>query len=367
MKSLQYSQLLLAVSLVVASCNTKDDGTKPTMKPLMEAVYASGFVVSKDEYQIFAQAEGYLANKLVDEGATVKKGDPLFILESGQQSARYSIAKETYALAEKNYRDDSPVVRELKAAMESARTKKQFDSTNFARYSNLIKSNATSQSEYDRVKLAYENSMNDYILQRSRYERTRNQLLLDLQNARNQLLIASDESGRYIVCSEVDGLVFMTAKEKGELVRRNELLAIVGKKDAFYLQLNVDELDVQRVKEGQEVLVKIDAYPQKVFRAKISKVYPMVDRRQQAVQADANLLEALPGNFSGLAVEANIIIRKKDQAIVIPKSKLLPGDSVLIRTENGTEKVKVTRGIETLDEVEIQEGLDTNKFLVNNN
>jgi HlyD family secretion protein len=358
---------VVVLAIILSSCNSKDDGIKPTVKPLMEAVYASGFVVSKDEYQLFAQAEGYLANKLVEEGSTVKKGDPLFILESGQQSARYSIARETYNLAEKNYRNDSPVLRELKAAMESAKTKKEFDSTNFVRFSNLLKSNATSQSEFDRIKMAYENSTNDYVFQKSRYERTRDQLLLELQNARNQFVIASDESGRYIVRSEVDGLVFMTAKEKGELVRRNELLAIVGKKDAFYLQLNIDELDVQRVKEDQEVLVKIDAYPQKVFNARISKVYPMVDRRQQSVQADATLSEPLPGNFSGLAVEANIIIRRKDQAIVIPKSKLLPGDSVIIKTENGSEKIKVTRGIETLDEVEIIEGLDTSKLLVDYN
>lgn len=336
------------------------------MKPLMEAVYASGFVVSRDEYQIFSQAEGYLADKLVEEGQAVKKGDALFVLESGQQSARYSIAKETYALAEKNYRDNSPVLRELKAAMESAKTKLEFDSLNFVRYSNLIKTNATSQSEYDRIKLLHENSQNDFILQKSRYERTKNQVFLDYQNAKNQLLIASDESGRYIVRSEVDGLVYMTAKEKGELVRRNELVAIVGKKDAFYVQLNIDELDVQKIKEGQTVLVKIDAYPQKIFNATISKVFPMVDRRQQSVRADATLSEQLPANFSGLALEANIIIRQKDQAIVIPKSKLLPGDSVLIKTDDGNAKIKVTKGIETLDEVEILDGLDTSKFLVEN-
>jgi HlyD family secretion protein len=333
----------------------------------MEAVYASGFVVSKDEYEIYAQAEGYVADKLVQDGDVVKKGDPIYVLESGQQSARYQIAKETYDLANKNYQRNSPVLSELKAASEAAQTKFQFDSLNFIRYSNLLKGNATSQAEFDRIKLLYENSRNEHISQNSRYERTKNQLYLELQNAKNQLVIASDEGGRYIVRSEVDGLVFMTSKDKGELIRRNEVIAIVGKKDAFYLQLNIDELDIQRVKEGQAVVVKIDAYPNKIFNATISKVYPIVDRRQQAVRADASLNERLPGAFSGLALEANIIIRKKDQAIVIPKSKLLPGDSVVIRTDGGSQKIKVTKGIETLDEVEITEGLDTGKFLVDNN
>jgi HlyD family secretion protein len=358
---------IVALAYMLSSCGNKDDGVKPEVKSLIEAVYASGFVISKDEYELYAQAEGYLADKLVEEGDAVKKGEPLFVIESGQQPARYQIAKETYELAAKNYREDSPVLKELKAAKETAYSKMKFDSLNFARYTNLLKGNATSQGEFDRIKLLYENSRNEFILQNSRYDRTKNQLYLDFQNAKNQLVIASDESGRYIVRSDFDGLVFMTAKEKGELIRRNELIAVVGKKDAFYLELNIDELDIQRVKPGQEVLVKIDAYPDKTFKGAITKVYPMVDRRQQSVRADAEINESLPGWFSGLALEANIIIRKKDQALVIPKSKLLEGDSVVIQSEEGDRKIKVTTGIETLDEIEIIEGLDTGKMLVENN
>ncbi|MFZ6010691.1 MAG: efflux RND transporter periplasmic adaptor subunit [Bacteroidota bacterium] len=356
--------IVLLSAIAWVGCSNNKEGLKPEMKPLMEAVYASGFVISKDEYEIFAQVEGYVADKLVQDGDLVKKGDPLYVIEAGQQSARYRIAKETYELAAKNYRHDSPVLREVRAAMETTHDKMQFDSLNYVRFSNLMKSNATSKAEFDRMKLAYENSQHDYILQRSRYEKSRNQLYLEYENARNQLVIASDEAGRYIVRSEVDGLVFMTSKDKGELIRRNEVIAVVGKRDAFYLQLNVDELDVQRVQVGQETLVKIDAYPNKVFKGKITKVYPLVDRRQQAIRVDAELNESLPGWFSGLALEANIIIRKKDAAVVIPKTMLLPGDSVLINTEDGARKVKVVRGIETLDQVEILEGLDTSKRLV---
>jgi HlyD family secretion protein len=362
-----FSQKLYAaiIPTLLFACQNKNEGVKPSVKPLMEAVYASGFVVSKDEYEIIAQVEGYVAEKLVEDGDAVKKGEALYVLESDQQSARNRIARETYDLASRNYKDDSPVLRELKAALESAKTKMLFDSANYVRYSNLLKSNATSRAEFDRIKLSYENSQNDYLLQKSRFEKTKNQLYLEYQNAKNNFVISSDESGRYVVRSEADGLVFMTAKDKGELVRRSEVIAVVGKKDAFILQLNIDELDIQRIREGQEVLVKIDAYPAKVFKASVTKVYPMVDRRQQAVRADATLNEKLPGWFSGLALEANIVIRKKDKALVVPKNIVLPGDSVLIQTDDGPKKIKIVKGIETFDEVEILEGLDTNKLLVN--
>lgn len=356
---------LMAAS--VCSCQTGGDNMKPKVKPLMEAVYASGFVVTKDEYEIFSQAEGHLSEKLVTDGTPVKKGDPLFVIESGQQSARYQMAKEAFVIASDNYKEDSPVLQELKAAINTARSKNEYDSINFVRYSNLLRSNATTRAEFDRMKLMYENSSNEYTLQKIRLEKIKNQVYLEWQNAKNQLVIATNESGRYLVRSELDGIVLMTTKDKGELIRRNESLGVVGKEGVFYLQLTIDERDIQRVKPGQEVIVKIDAYPEKTFAAVISKIYPMAERRQQSVRADAELKEPLPGEFSGLALEANIVIRKNEKALVIPKNKLLPGDSVVVQSNDGVKKIKVQTGIETLDEIEITEGLDRNALLSENN
>lgn len=361
----RYAVYITSIMLLAGACNTKD-GVKPQVKPLMEAVYASGYVVAKDEYEVYAQAEGYLTGKLVEEGDLVKQGDPMFVLDAGQPSARYRIARENYALARQNYQDDSPVLSELSAALETARTKKDFDSLNHVRYRNLLQEHATSQAEFDRAQLAYENSRNEYMLQKSRYAKTKNQLYLEFQNAKNQLDISLDERGNYTIRSRVDGMVFSTRKEQGELVRRNDIIAVVGRKDDYYLELSIDEMDVQRVREGQEVLVKIDAYPDKVFHAMVTKLYPMINKQQQSVQADATLKEPLPGWFSGLAVEANIIIQQKDKALVIPKAVLLPGDSVMIDDGKEKKKVKVRKGIETLEEVEIIGGLDTTMELVVN-
>jgi HlyD family secretion protein len=356
MKFLLYLSLL---TIILSSCKNSQEEIKPQVKPLMEAVYASGFVVAKDEYEVFSQAEGYLSEKLVMDGEEVKKGDPLFIIEADQQSSRYNLAKENYEMAIRNVGTDSPVLDELRASIETSKTKMQFDSLNFVRYTNLLKSNATTRSEFDRIKLLYDNSKNEYGLQKSRYKKIKDQLYIELQNAKSQLQIAGDESGRYTVRSQVDGMVFKTMKEKGELVRRNEAVAVVGKENVFYLQLSVDELDVQRVKLGQKVFVKIDAYPNKIFKASVSKVYPLINKQLQSIRVVADLDEPLPGGFSGLALEANIVVRQKENALVIPKTVLLPGDSINIKTDDGVKKVKVEIGIETMDEVEITSGLDS--------
>jgi HlyD family secretion protein len=356
---------ILVVSVLVAlqGCG-KGSYTTPQEKPLVEAVYASGFVVSDQEYQVFSQVDGTLRQVVVKEGEEIKRDQPLLVIESNQQNARYTVARDAYEMAKKNYGENSPVMRELKSALATTHSKLEFDSVNFVRYGNLIKANATTRNEYDRAKLAYENSRNEQNLQMSRIERTRNDLYLAYQNAENQWKIAQEESGNYRLRSEVDGMVFKIMKEPGELVRRSEPIAVLGKKGNYYLKLSIDELDIQRVKAGQEVVMKIDAYPDMVFHGKIKKVYPMVDTRLQSLRVDATIDEQLPGLFSGLAVEANIVTRKKENAMVIPKTAVTEGDSVLIKTESGEKKVKIIRGIETLDEVEVVKGLTVSDQLV---
>lgn len=361
MTSLKINVSLL---LLTASCSTQENRVHPETKPLMEAVYASGFVRAQNEYEVFSQGEGYVLEKLVNDGDTLRKGDPLYVLDAGQQSARYQIAKDNYTLAVRNASIDSPVLSELSALISTSESKKNFDSVNYIRYSNLLQQNATPRVEYDRAKLAFENSRNEWALQKSRYRKMKSDLELARETTQQQLIIASDESSRHVVRSQAKGMVIQTRKEKGELMRRGESVATMGESDSFYIELSVDELDLNKVKIGQVVLVKADAFADHVFHATITKVYPLVDVRQQSLRVDAAFTEKLPVVFSGLAIEANIIIQQKENALVVPKSVLLSGDSIWIERGGGEIKIKVVRGIETLDEVEIVSGLEKESLII---
>lgn len=357
--SLFVAFLTILLLLFLGSCQSKEEIINPSVKPLLEAVYASGFVRSQNEYEVFSEGEGYVVEKLVNDGDVVKKGDVLFVLSADQSNARYQIAKQNAELAARNAHANSAVLTELQAALKSAESKVKFDSINYIRYKNLLERNATTRAEYDRMKLLFDNATNELLLYKSRYRKVVYDVRTANENAKQQLLIASDDSGKNNVRSLLNGKVFFTRKDKGELVRRGESLAIIGNADAFYLELSVDELDIDKLKVGQLVLVKADAFAEKIFHAVISKVYPLVDVRQQALRVDAILTDTLPGSFSGLAIEANIIIQQKEKSLVIPKAALMKGDSVWIEKEGSKIKISVEKGIETMDEVEIIKGVDT--------
>jgi HlyD family secretion protein len=356
-------RIITLVFITLVSCQGPTT-TTPQTKNLVEAVYASGFVVSDDEHQIFAQTEGVVKEIVAPEGNEVKAGAPILLLESNVQDARKELAQQTLTIAQKNASAGSPILAELNATLRTAHSKHALDSLNFVRYTNLLKSKATTPAEYDRIRLVYENSKNERVAVQSRWERTQNELTVALEQAESQWKIAQEDSKNVQLHSLVDGMVFKITKKKGELVRRNELIAVVGKKGLFHLQLSVDELDIQRIKEGQVVKVRMDAYPGKIYNGLVTRIYPLVDTRQQSIQVEASLTEELPSLFSGLAVEANIIIREKSNAIVVAKSLLLPGDSILVQTDNGKKKIKIEKGMETLDEVEVLRGIDGTTRLV---
>ncbi len=356
---------LLAILLFVLmnACQSNGSYVQPETKPLIEAVYASGFLKTSDEYTVLAEGEGRVQEKLVSDGALVKKGEAIFILRADQPDARYQMARQNFELAKKNAAADSPILAELHFSLNSLATKKKFDSINFVRFQNLINQNATTRVEYDRAKLTYENSVNEYNAASNRFTKTKSDLTLALENARQQLLIAGDESGRQVVRSLMDGRLLTTKKEVGEVVRRGEQLALIGKADSYYLQLSVDEQDIRKLQVGQKVLFKADAFADTVFEGKVSKIYALVDTRQQSLRVDVSIPANFPSSFSGLAVEANIIIREKRDALVLPKS-MVQSDSVWVHKEGKRMRIPITRGIETMDEVEILSGLDIDSRVI---
>lgn len=351
--------LLLAVLILLNSCSNGEEYAQAKVKPLMEAVYASGYIQATGEYALTAQAEGTLKEQLVSAGETVTKGQVLFEIESKRQEANLANAQKAYALASKNAGKDSPVWNEAMGNLAQVRIRFEADSLHFVRYRNLWEAKAISLAAFDAASNAYSSSQAALQKSQNTLRQLRDRLDTELLNAQNQLQIAREEATFYEVRSTIDGILFQSTKEVGEWVRRGETLAVLGSSKSYLANLRVDEQDILRVKTGQRVLLKIDAYPGKVYEAVLTRIYAKIDPRDQSLRVDAQLTEELPANYTGMALEANIVIREKTDALVIPRSWLLPGDSLMIVGEYGSQKVKVTTGLGTLNEVEIVSGITT--------
>ncbi|WP_435356951.1 efflux RND transporter periplasmic adaptor subunit [Emticicia sp. SJ17W-69] len=361
--------LILAITgIVLTSCKkSQDSNTTPQYKSLTEAVYASGNIYPKNEYKLTANADGFLVKQTAFEGDIVNKNQVIFQLESVSQDARLEASSNILRQSEANFSDNSPILDELESQLRNARTKLSNDSVNFVRYKELYERNATTRIEYERAELAYQTSKNDVSARRKAWLRTKNQLYVDLQNSKSNYKVNAREGDNFRIKSFEAGKLYEIYKKQGELVRKGEAVALVGDANEVYAQLAIDEADFVKVQIGQEILIKIDVYKDKVFKAKVSKLYPKLNKADQTFRVDAEFIDEKPNAYYGMTIEANIIVSQNSKVLTIPKNYLVGTDSVWIEENGDKKKIKITKGVENLDLVEVKSGLTEKSVLIMSN
>lgn len=358
--------ILTIAILLFASCKRSSEGLTPTYKDLTEAVYASGNVLPRSEYVVTADAQGIIEQRLINEGDSIKKGQLLFVLESASEQARQQAAASVLRQSQANLGANSPVLAELEAQVRNASTRVANDSINYSRFRDLYTQNATSRAEVERAELNYTVSRNNLRAQLNTLQRTRNQLRVEIANNRSQL-VATQEAGQNTrVRSFVNGKVYEVYKDPGEVIRPGDQLALVGSGQHLFAQLSVDENDFGKIRVGHEVVIKADVYPDKVFKAKVTKIYPKLNRADQSFRVDAEFVGDQPASYYGLTLEANIIVSQNKRVLTIPKSYVVGNDSVWVEQNGDKKKIKFMKGAENFDLVEVKGGLtEQTKLIVN--
>ena len=359
-----YFLFLLGLVLLSTSCGDKKETTLPETRDLTEAVYASGNLYPANEYKLFSNAEGTLLERLVESGDSVEPGDRLFVLDRGVDFSRLEAAKKALELARSNAGSSSPLLSELRAALKTAEEKYRLDSLNYTRYKDLFHKEAIDKKTFEQFQLGFEASRNELQSRRENYRRTSEQVQVELAQAQSNYEALLDAYDEHVPLSRIRGRVYELFKEEGESVHPGELLAILGSYDSMEVRLNVDELDISRVKPGQEVLIRFDIDQQEVYKGRITRIYPRLNKVDQSFRVDAEFTGKRPPSLYGLTLEANIVIGHRSQVLCIPRSLLLSGDSVMVKQNGEAVKVKVETGTMDWDFVEIRDGLDASTELI---
>jgi HlyD family secretion protein len=364
MKLIQILFSLAALLLFAVSCKKKVTTQKLQQRDITEVVYASGTLEPENQFTLYSLADGTIAEIFVTEGDTVSVSQSLLRVEGNATDARLYSAEEIYRTAQQNYGENSPALLELKTQLISIKNKLQNDSTNYMRYKRLYADNAVKKADFEKFELLYTTSKNDYKAAQQRLENMKAQLYVTLKNAESQYKVTQDDASHYLIKSSARGRVYDILKEKGEVIRRSEPIAIIGDANKVIMRMSVDESDIEKIIVGQQVLVQVEAFGDKIFKAKVARIYPVMNKKDFAFRVDAELTDTLPGIFSGSNIEANIIIQEKKNVLCLPKNIMQPGDSVLIKTPDGKKKVKVIKGIENFEFAEIVGGIDANTEII---
>ena len=136
-----------------------------------------------------------------------------------------------------------------------------------------------------------------------------------------------------------------------------------------WMLANVIESDIALLHLGQPVQVKVLAYPNRVFRAKVSKIYPIVDpnTHRATVRSEiedpkdelhpgmlANFVIRVGGPTAGIAVPANGVVREPDGTMT----------AWVTTDRRHFEQRSIKTGLRRDDRVQILDGLRRGELVV---
>ncbi|NBG66319.1 efflux RND transporter periplasmic adaptor subunit [Acidiluteibacter ferrifornacis] len=360
MKKQQRVMVSLLASLLIGACQGDKSEIKPSTGALVESVYSSIIIEPDSFYQVYAAARGIIDEIYVKEGDLISKGDPIARIVDDNSKLLSENAALEMNLAQQNYEGQSNLIKDLQNELAVAKLKLINDSINLERQKRLWNQQIGSRTELEQRQLVYETSLNNVNTLKRKLDRKQDELKVLLQKSKNNYTNSLNNYKDYNVLSRVNGQVYELLKEEGELLSEQEPIGVIGSSNRFLIKMQVDEVDIVRIKTGQLVYVTLDAYNSQVFEAEVKQIIPQMNQATQTFWVEARFTNPPAVLYSGLRGEANIVIARKENVLTIPLEYLYSSDQVL--TEKDTLFVKT--GLRSLERVEIIEGLDSNTKII---
>jgi membrane fusion protein (multidrug efflux system) len=170
-----------------------------------------------------------------------------------------------------------------------------------------------------------------------------------------------------VISAPFPGTVGLRLISPGAYVEKGTDIVRLENIGSIKLDFRVPELYSSQVRAGQQVAVRLDAFPGEQFTGRIYAVEPVVDEKTRTVLLRARVpnqgLKLKPGMF----VRVALTLETRKNAILVPEPAIWPQgqDSFVFRVEGGKAMLtKVEIGARRPGEVEIVAGLSPNDTVV---
>ena len=341
--------ILVLFSLFTWSCGKKDadnkiargekegliriEVTKPHIQRVEHIVKAVGSFLPEEEVSIIPEVEGKISKLLVDEGYVVKKGQMLAIIDD-----------ERYRLE----------VEQREAHVEEARANLDNLKLTLHRKEQLLKEEMISQQEYDdaitKVRLAE----------------------AQLESAKAALNIVKKDLKDTRIYTPMDGIITKRLISVGEYVGETEVKGVgnvlfeMVSMNPLRLSFPFPERYSRYLSLGKEVMIRVRAYPDEVFKGTVYFINPQIDPKTRAVQMKAYVkndeMRLKPGFFA----DVDMVTDVNERAMVLPQEAVLyRGDRTTVYTiEDGIAHERQVKIGEQFDgKIEILSGINPDSII----
>jgi len=281
-----------------------------------------GFVSAPVRATISSRVPGRLQQFVVPEGAEVRQGQTIAILESGDAKSDLDAARQAVS----------------KAELEAAQAK-----------------NAVAEGQRQGISAVD--------LQKLQAERGLKESQVEQARAREQQ--AGAKLGRALVRAPFAGTLLRQRVGVGDFVTPATPIAAFADLTTLDAEVEASQAMIGRIHEGDEARITVDAYPRTFFRGRVRKVAPMADRPDGGITIEVAFIDRDKRILPGMT--ANVAFGDAIPGVLVPKAALIEDDqgSYVWLVESGRAHAHtVEPGPEHGNRLEIRSGLSGGETVI---
>jgi membrane fusion protein (multidrug efflux system) len=254
-------------------------------------------------HMVSARVQGTVTEVRVRDNQPVKSGEPLLLIDPEPFAVRESAAASAVSggaadltAARKDVEAAKAQLLQLSAGIKAARARTTFSaarlsqaSRDAARMKQLFEKQVVSREAFEKVQTDAETAKaqddlakEELLLAEAAIPTQKAQIAQrEARVAQQQAMVRQRESAlaeaklyhRYTaVLSPADGYVTRKSVEAGQVVSAGQSLLAVAALDNVWVVANYKETDIERIRPGQDVEIRVDTYKGKKFKGKVDSI-----------------------------------------------------------------------------------------------
>lgn len=294
--------------------------------------------IDGDISPVVARVGGYVDTIMFEENTHVNAGQPLVKIDDRDyrvkleqaQAAQVGASANT-GVGESQISTAAANSASAKAQVASAAARLEKVEKDYARYANLVKDGSVTQQQFDQAKADLDVARANYNAAKDQYKAAAQQIA----TSRSQLkVVNTGVSQRQVdidyaklqlsytnIKSPASGIIAKKNVQVGQLVQAGQTLFSVVNDNSIYVTANFKETQLAKIKNGQKVDLKVDAYPDLKVEGTVYNFSPATGAKFSLLPPDN-----ATGNF--VKVVQRVPVKIKLSGSKEELAKLRPGMSV---------------------------------------
>lgn len=294
---------------------------KAEMKPIERFISLTGELLAEEDVVIKSEVKGKVKEVYKHLGSEVRKGE--VIVRIDPEEYKITFEQMTYMLKE--------------AQSRQALAKLSWD-----RADDLFKKGLISEGDHDQAREGLKG-----------LEATVGAIKASLEMASKKLRDTE-------IVAPFTGIIREKYVNAGDHVDDKSNIAALVSLTPLKFKTSVPEIMAGVVKVGMRVVIRVEAYPEKVFEGSVIRISPALESRTRTLPIEASFINKDGILKPGFFVEGRIVTKKDDKSIFVPEDSIVSfaGTKKVFVVENNKASERIVKvGERVANMVEVKDGL----------